>query len=90
MNEVASEIPCKWRAVGLQLGVSQGVLDGIAASRPEDINNRFSDVFTKWKNQNLPAHPYTWSTVVQVLQNPAVGENRLADNIIKKFTIHQS
>ena len=88
MNEVAAEIPCKWRDLGLQLGVSQGVLDGIAASRPEDINNRFSDVFTKWKNQNSP--PYTWSTVVHVLQNPAVGQNRLADKIIKKFTIHQS
>lgn len=87
MKEVAAEIPSKWKDVGLQLGISPGVLDGIAANRPEDINNRFSDVFTKWKNQ---AHPHTWSTVVNVLQNPAVGENRLADKIIQKFTVHQS
>ena len=90
MNEVAAEIPCKWRGVGLQLGISQGVLDGIAANRLENINNCFSDVFTKWKNQNSLAHPYTWTTVVHVLQNPAVGESRLADTITKKFTVHQS
>ena len=88
INEVAAEIPCKWRDVGLQLGISKGVLDGIAPNRPEDINHCFSNIFTRWKNQNSPTHPYTWSTVVNVLQSKAVGENRLADKIIQKFTVH--
>ena len=38
MNEVAAEIPGKWRDVGLQLGVDQGVLGGIATINLGDTN----------------------------------------------------
>ena len=81
MNEVAAEIPSKWRDVGLQLG-----LEGIATISPGDTNHCYSNVFTWWKNQNSTAHPYTWSTIVQALQTPAVGEERLADKIKIKLT----
>ena len=81
MNEVAAETPGKWRDVGLQLGLDEGVLDGIALISPGDINRCYSNVFTRWKNQNSTTHPYTWSTVVHALQTPAVGEERLAYEI---------
>ena len=86
MNEVAAETQGKWRDVGLQLGIDHGVLDGIASISPGDINHCYSNVFTRWKNQNLSKHPYTWSTVVQVLETPAVGEKRLAGKIKNKLT----
>ena len=81
MNEVAAKIPGKWRDVGLQLGVDQSILDGIATISLGDTNLCYSNVFTRWKNQNSTAHPYTWSTIVQALKAPAVGEERLADKI---------
>ena len=90
MNEVAAKIPCKWRDIGLQLGIGQGVLDGIAATSLGNTNLCYSNVFTQWKNQNSMTHPYTWSTVVHALQAPAVGENRLADKIKNVLTRHQS
>ena len=83
MNEVAAKIPSKWRDVGLQLGLDQGVLEGIALISPGDTNLCYSNVFTRWKNLNLITSPYTWSTIVQVLQAPAVGEKKLAEKIKK-------
>ena len=81
MNEVAAKIPCKWRDVGLQLGVEQSILEGIATIRQDDTNLYYSNIFTRWKNQNSTMHPYTWSTIVQALKAQAVGEKRLAHKI---------
>ena len=86
MKEVAAEIPSKWRDVGLQLGLDQGLLGGIASISPGDTNHCYTNVFTRWANQNSTAHPYTWSTLVQALKSPAVGESRLADKIKNKLT----
>ena len=44
MNEVAAEIPGKWRDIGLQLGLEHGILDGIAPSAQEIT-------ITHWKNK---------------------------------------
>ena len=85
MNEVAAEIPRKWSDVGLQLGVDPGVLEGIATISPGDTNQCYSNVFTRWKNQNSTTHPYTWSTIVQALKARAVGESRLAEKIKDKL-----
>ena len=85
MNEVAAKIPGKWRDVGLQLGLNNAILDGIAAISPGDVNHCYSNVFTRWKNQNLHAYPYAWSTVVQALKAQAVGEDRLADRLADKI-----
>lgn len=81
MNEVAAEIPGKWRDIGLQLGLDQRVLEGIATASSGDTNTCYSSVFT---------HPYTWSTVLQVLESRAVGERRLADRVKKNLIGHPS
>ena len=90
LNEVAAKIPSKWRDIGLQLGVDQGVLEGIAAISLGNTNHCYTNVFIRWKNQNSPTRPYAWSTVVQALEAPAVGENRLADEIKNNLTGHPS
>ena len=81
VNEVAAKIPKKWRDVGLQLGLDPSELDGIAIESPSDTNYCYMKVFTRWKNKNSAEHPYTWSTIVCALQVPAVGEERLANEI---------
>ena len=87
MNEVAAKIPNKWRDMGLQLGVDRSVLEGIATTSPGDTNHCYINVFTQWKNQNSTIHPYTWSTIAQALERPAVGEKRLADEIKEKQSL---
>ena len=86
MNEVAAKIPNKWINVGLQLGLDPSVLQGIAAISPVDTIRCYSNVFTQWKQQNLNTYPYKWSTIVQALQTPAVGEESLADKIKSKLS----
>ena len=88
MNEVAAEIPSNWRNVGLQLGLDQGVLDGIALISPGDTDHCYRNVFTRWKKQNSTTHPHTWSTIVQALESPAVGERRLAEKIMWELSSH--
>ena len=89
MNKIAAKIPSKWKDIGLQLGVDLPVLDGIATISLGDLNNCYSNVFTRWKNQNSQTHRYTWSTLVQALKKPAVGEDRLADEIKNELTRNQ-
>ena len=82
MSDVASVIPAKWRGVGIQLVLPQGILDSIQhkyAGKPEENNLSFEMVFYTWKNQ--AQRPFTWETIVDVLKVPAVGENRLADEL---------
>lgn len=88
MNEVAAEIPNRWRDVGIQLRVNHGVLEGIATISLGDTNQCYSNVFIRWKNQHLETHPYTWSTIVHALESRAVGEKRLASRIKNKLTGH--
>ena len=90
LNEIAAEIPSKWRDMGQQLGLDQGVLEGIATISPEDTNHCYSNVFTRWKNQTSTEHPYTWSTVVQALKTRTVGQVRLAAKIKNKLTGHST
>ena len=90
MNEVAAEIPGKWRDIGLQLGLDQRVLDGITTVSSGDTNHCYSNVFTHWKNHNLTTYSYTWSALLQVLKSRAVGEMRLADRIKKELIGHPS
>lgn len=87
MNEVAAKIPSRWRSIGIQLGVDTPILDAIASISPGDLNKCFESVFTRWKEQEKEEYPYTWLTIVETLQLPAVGENiRLAKEIRTKLT----
>ena len=88
MNEVAAKIPSKWVDVGLQLGLDQGVLVGIASTSLGDTHLCYSNVFSRWKNQTSTTHPHTWSTIVQALKTQVVGEERLADEIMSKLRSH--
>ena len=84
MNEVAAKIPSKWRDIGLQLGLSHGVLDGIATISPGNTNLCYSNVFTLWENQNTCT--FTWLKMLEVLQAPSVGQEKLATKIKSKLT----
>ena len=86
MNEIAAKIPGKWRDVGLQLGLDQGALDGIALISPGNTNHCYSNVFARWKNQNSTTHPYTWSTILQALESETVGEKLLESKIKNELT----
>ena len=77
MNEVAAKIPNKWHQLGIALKLSDGDLSSSDARLGS--HEHFSSVFTTWKKKQTS--PYTWWTLVQALQAPIVGENKLAKDI---------
>ena len=85
MNEVASKVPAKWRQISIQLGLTPSDQEGIMASTPNDPIQCFTSVFQQWKSRAI--RPYTWSTVIEALQAPAVDEKRLAQDLRTKIVI---
>ena len=86
MNDVAAVIPAKWRQVGVQLKLSNEVMDGIQdqnAGKTDLCKLSFEQVFTKW--EGLGTSPHTWETMVNVLCSRAVGEVDLAGQLSSKY-----
>ena len=81
MEAVASKIPAKWRIVGVSLGISTSILDGIEKHRRGNCLECFSDVFTCWQQQSTPQSPANWTALVNVLRSNSVGEEELSDTI---------
>ena len=82
LEAVASKIPAKWKKVGLFMGISSSVLDGIEKHRRGDCLECFSDVFTYWQQQSTPQSPANWATLVTVLRSNIVREKKLSDTIL--------
>ena len=76
MDLVAAEISSKWRLMGIQLHLKDSELDCIEVTS-DDPMRCFSSVFTLWKRKETRL-PLSWSTVLQALEAPSVGEHRLA------------
>ena len=49
MNEIAVKLPDKWQDIGRGLGLEEHELKQIEV-QDQTINNRFSSLFTKWRN----------------------------------------
>ena len=79
INQVASIIPDLWRAVGTQLGVPAHFLESFWRQRGGNSMDCFGDVFVYWKEKCTM--PYTWLTIIQVLEMPAVGQLELAQTL---------
>ena len=85
MNEVASKVSAKWKQINIQLGLTPNDEECFMASTPNDPIQCITSVFKVWKNR--ATKPYTWSTVIEVLNAPAVGETRLAHELSTKLSV---
>ena len=86
MNDVAAVIPAKWRLVGVQLKLPNGTLDEIQAQnagKPDECKLSFEQVLARWRS--LGTSPYTWETMINALNSPAVGEVKLAKELNAKY-----
>ena len=85
MNEVASQVPAKWKQISIQLGLTPSDQECFVASNPNDPLQCFTSVFRVWKNR--ATRPYKWSTVIEVLETPAVDEKRIAQKLRTKLQL---
>ena len=75
---VIAKLPSMWRQFGFCLEITKSELDAIqdCGGRPSD---HFTDVFSLWKQTER--RPFSWQTVVEVLESYTIGEKRLAQYI---------
>ena len=83
MNEVASKVSAKWKEISIQLGLTLNDLESFTDATGDNAMNCFPLVFNAWKSR--ATRPYTWSTVIEVLNAPAVAEVRLAQELRTKL-----
>ena len=79
LNQVAAQIPAKWRDVGLQFEIDNSNLEAIYNKYLGNVNSCFAGVFDLWRKNR--SHPYTWATIIKILRTRSVGENQLADEL---------
>ena len=83
MNEVASKVSAKWKEISIQLGLTLNDQKYFMELTLGDPKQCFTFVFTVWKSR--ATKPYTWSTVIEALESPAVDEVRLAQELRAKL-----
>ena len=74
LHDVASN----WRAIGVQLEVSQPTLKTIDYEHRGNCNQALSDMLGQWINNG---YNVSWQTVVDALNTRSVGERALALDI---------
>ena len=88
MNHVADKTKVKWYQVGIQLKIDVITLNGYETqSSVCDPMRCYANVFVEWKRADKL--PYTWATIIKVLESDAVSENDTASNVRKWLTDNQ-
>ena len=70
----------EWKAVGLMLGIHDGILESIQHSHSSSQECQHA-MLECWINTG---HAY-WSTLVEALRSPLLGEEDIADEITKRY-----
>lgn len=83
LNNVAVKIPHKAEFFGIQLDVPLNYIK----SRPEKGVELLSKIFIYWK-EHCPPEEFVWATIIDVLRTPSIAQNGLAQELMKKLTLH--
>ena len=76
MNEVATEIPDKWKEVAIGLGLTPSDIKRIETDIPTQKSNLcYIEVFDTWKKSDKK---YTWETLLKTLRTKLVNTPSLA------------
>ena len=76
---MATRIPAKWKLFAYNLNIADDALDEIEMKHIHDPTECFMNVFRAWKKTQ--SQPFTWETVIKVLQSPAMREQEMAADI---------
>ena len=81
--DAVSDCTNKWKNIALQLKLSLIDIERIQIECNNNIEECFIRVFNKWERQRKV--PYTWDTIVKVLDSRSVGEMTIAAEIRQKY-----
>ena len=85
MNEIATEIPERWREVGIGLGLVDSDIRRIETEVPTMKSTLFyMEVFGMWKKRITKQ--YTWETILSTLRTKLVNAHGLAIALESRLT----
>ena len=86
-----TDISAKWKHIGIALRLKPAKLQEIAATHLGNPSDCILEVLINWLNKNYNTEKFgepTWRRIVEVVADPAAGDNAaLAERITKE---HQS
>ena len=86
MNEVAADIPNRWKDIAVQLHLPYAKIQHIEQSNQKDINYCYMQIFRAWENQGLEFNwPYKWDSLLTILGLPAVDCIDLQQRLLQKL-----
>ena len=85
MNEIATEIPERWKEVAIGLGLVDSDIKLIKNDVPtQKAYPCYMEVFGMWKNRITK--PYTWETILRTLRTKLVNAHSLAAALERRMT----
>ena len=79
LSKVAAKARDKWEQVAELLGIKLSRIRSIRTVKQAQPIHCYTEIFDMWKSKGSP--PYTWATIINALRAPAVGEERLANEL---------
>ena len=83
MEDVAAKAPDLWRNIGTMLDIHVSHLNSFNIQWLAKPTDCYLAVFDYWKANNCP--PFTWETIVEVLESDVVHRCDLAAEIRRKY-----
>ena len=80
------EVSSTWELVGIQLLVPDWKLGIIKRENGGQCTECLMKVIEYWRKHAGPKNPFSWETIVNVLQSRSIGNIRLAEDIEQKYT----
>ena len=68
-NIITPNYAARWRAIGTQLGLKNGLLDTIDYNHPRNAENCCNAVFEEWLDND---HMASWNKIIEAVESPAV------------------
>ncbi|XP_003382605.1 PREDICTED: polyubiquitin-like [Amphimedon queenslandica] len=84
MKDVAAQAPDQWRNIGTMLDIHFSQLNSFRDQFNADPMACYSAVFQYWQT-SIRNHPFTWNTIVEVLESDVVLRRDLAAKIREKY-----
>ena len=80
------EVSASWELVGIQLLVPDWKVGIMERENRGQCKECLMKVLEYWRKHAGPKNPFSWETIVNVLQSRSIGNIRLAEDIEQKYT----
>ena len=81
MDHIVSQIPRKWFEFGSAIAITPPQMEEIKENHSSNENRAFADVIQIWQTEY--PRPFTWETLVMVLESSTVNEPQLVQHLIE-------